>query len=420
MNRWPVILLMLLVKEQASAEHAPVLRTELEQTVAVPGQPISLRLTLLVPTFMPKPPVWPSFELPDLMVRLPERASGPTSDRVDGETWSGITRHYRIYPMAEGDFEIPPQPVQITFVELDNQQPTTITMSTEPLSFSGKIPEEGKALSPFLAASNITIEQQLKGDAEELKPGESLIWTVTARIEGTSPMFLPDLISDLRLEGLAVYPEDPVISETSDRGVLGGTRTEQITLVAEVGGAGELPPITLQWLDLDNQCIEIAETGPVSYAVDGPLVGTELIRNWRPIALAVIAGLFILFSMFWASRRFSGPLRQFAARRKSHYETSELHAYRVLTHAVKNRSRTRLYPALHHWLGFFPSREAEDHERLKKTLLELGRQHYGTADAKEEDLWLHLSKILREMRRHLRHRFGSYQALPPMNPTNQQ
>ena len=47
-------------EERTPAADGPILWMSFEDTVTVPGQPLSLRLTVLVPTFMPKPPVWPS------------------------------------------------------------------------------------------------------------------------------------------------------------------------------------------------------------------------------------------------------------------------------------------------------------------------------------------------------------------------
>ena len=72
------------------ARDQPVLRVAIEETETIPGQPINLRMTVLVPTFMPKPPVWPSFEAPNLLVRIPPRGGGPTSERIGGQTWSGV------------------------------------------------------------------------------------------------------------------------------------------------------------------------------------------------------------------------------------------------------------------------------------------------------------------------------------------
>ena len=112
-----VLLLVLLAVPLASKAQEPakpILRMEFKQTETIPGQPLVLRVTVLVPTWLPEAPVFPSLEVPNVMVRLPERASGPASERVKGETWSGVTRAYRLYPMKAGGFRIPPLPVTVT------------------------------------------------------------------------------------------------------------------------------------------------------------------------------------------------------------------------------------------------------------------------------------------------------------------
>jgi len=91
MIRW-LLIFALLAPLAAFAQGEPRLEVDLPEGEVIVGQPITLRLKLLVPTWMPKPPVWPTLEVPSLLVRLPERSSTPISETIDGETWSGISR----------------------------------------------------------------------------------------------------------------------------------------------------------------------------------------------------------------------------------------------------------------------------------------------------------------------------------------
>ncbi len=50
----------------------PKITVSAEQEEVIVGQPYLLRIEVLVPTFMPKAPVFPTFEVPSLIVRLPE------------------------------------------------------------------------------------------------------------------------------------------------------------------------------------------------------------------------------------------------------------------------------------------------------------------------------------------------------------
>jgi hypothetical protein len=187
----------------------PVLEVTFEETEAIPGQPLSLRLTVLVPTFLPHPPVWPSLEAPNLLVRLPERSTNPTSARVGDETWSGVTRNYRISPMVPGDFTIPPQEVIVTYADPDSNEAVKATLRTEAVAFRGVVPEGAEGLDPFIAADALELEQTVDGEPGAMAPGDSVTRAVVATVSGTSPMFLPDLLVPVVVDGIASYPDEP-------------------------------------------------------------------------------------------------------------------------------------------------------------------------------------------------------------------
>lgn len=211
--RCPLALLLAFASPLAAQDEPsePVLEVTFEETEAIPGQSLSLRMTVLVPTFLPDPPVWPSLEAPDLLVRLPEGSTGPASRRIGGETWSGVTRHYRISPMVPGDFAIPPQEVIVTYADPETNRSVKVTLTTEALAFSGVVPEGAEGLDPFIAAESLELVQEIEGEPAAMVPGDSVIRTVTAKVRGTSPMFLPDLLSPTAVDGVAAYPDEPVL-----------------------------------------------------------------------------------------------------------------------------------------------------------------------------------------------------------------
>ena len=114
-----LLAVLLFLPVLALAQTGPQVTVTPPEGDIIVGQPVTLRITVLVPTWMPKPPVYPSIEVPDLLVRLPERATTPTSQKVEGETWSGTTRGYRLYPLARGTYEIPGQDMIVTWADPD-------------------------------------------------------------------------------------------------------------------------------------------------------------------------------------------------------------------------------------------------------------------------------------------------------------
>ena len=70
------------------------------------GTPMSVTVTVLVPTYMPEPPDWPDLQIADAIARLPERATHPVTEPVGGESWSGIARRYEIVPQRAADYTL--------------------------------------------------------------------------------------------------------------------------------------------------------------------------------------------------------------------------------------------------------------------------------------------------------------------------
>jgi hypothetical protein len=402
--------------QESDAPAGPVLEVDFKETEAVPGQPLSLRLTVLVPTFMPEPPVWPSLEAPNLLVRLPEGSTGPTSKRIGGQTWSGITRHYRISPMVPGDFAIPPQEVIVTFADPDTNEPTKATLSTEPLAFSGVVPEGAEGLDPFLAAEALKLEQEITGEPEAMAPGDSVTRTITARIRGTSPMFLPDLLPATTVEGVAAYEDEPALEEADDRGVVSGTRTERVTLVAEGGGSGEAPPVSLDWYNLKTGKVETATLEGFAISVDGPPARRAEPRDWRTIALTALAGALALALVLWLLRRLLPPLGPWLRARHAAWLASESHAYAELHRVAGRRDHAALRPALDAWAARVPGPDPRRHPALQDALTRIGAARYGrTAPDDTAAAWRALLAALPQARRASRASQGAA-LLPPLNP----
>ncbi len=394
----------------------PVLRAEMDGAEAIPGQPVSLRLTVLVPSYMPDPPDWPSMEAPNLQVRL--GASGPTSDRVEGATWSGISRRYLLSPMIPGTVAIPPREIGVTWVDPETTETQTAALPLKPLEITGIVPPGAGDLDPFIAAESLTLEQEIIGEPTAMTPGDSLTRTVTATITGTAPMFLPPLMPVHEVPGLRAYPEEPVLTETGERGVIGGTRVEEVTLVAEGGGSGAAPPIALRWYNLVSGAVEVAELPGIEVVIDGPdadaafpLAGIDR----RGAAVVMLSGVLILCVGALAARYALPPLVAWRRERRSAWMASEPKAWRDLRTAVRARDHARLRPSLDAWARRCRGPDPRNDSRIASALTRIGVARYGEHTGNGEEGWRTLARVLPDVRsRSRRHSAGSI--LPPLNP----
>lgn len=416
MRRVPVVAILFALATPLAAEE-PVLQVTFEETEAIPGQPLSLRLTVLAPTFMPAPPVWPSLEAPNLLVRLPERSTGPTSQKIGNATWSGVTRHYRISPMVPGAFFIPPQEVVVTWADPETNEPRQATLATERLDFTGVLPEGAEGLDPFIAADSLELKQEVTGEPGALRPGDSLERTVVATIRGTSPMFLPPLLPPVDVAGVAAYPDEPVLNEAEERGVLGGTRTESVTLVAEGGGRGEVPAVSLDWYNLKSGAVETASVAGFAIEVDGPAATSAEPRDWRAIGLVTLAALAALAVGVWLLRRLLPLLCRWLHERRAAWLASEKHAFGALERVVARQDDAALRPALDAWAARLAGPDPRHHPGVREGLVAIGAASYARrASGDRAAGWRALATALPEARRTALAQ-GESAALPPLNPT---
>lgn len=397
----------------------PVLRMELEKFAAIPGQPIVLRLSLLVPTWLPKPPVFPSLEVANVMVRLPARGSSPISERIDGDTWSGVTRAYRVYPMIPGRFRIPARSISITYADPRTRSPVTVELRTEELAFEATVPPGAEDLDPFIAAEALTLEQTIEGDPESLEPGDAFTRRVTAQVKGTSPLFLPPLISPLTASSIESYPQEPLVEESEERGILSGRRVERVTYVAEAGGHHVVPPIGLRWFNMSSGRVEFAEVSGFEVVSRGPLPVTPRTFDWRAAVPWIFGSALVLVLAGAILARLRPQLAAWYRLRFDAYFASETFAFKQATTALRARNFGETQRAVGLWSSRLRPLAGAQDAGLSDALAGLGAALYAKGASPSPGQWslaLRALQDARRARRAARSAAVTASALPPLNP----
>jgi hypothetical protein len=395
----------------AAARAGPILHQSFPVSETVPGQPLTLTLSVLVPTCLPEPPVWPDLHVPNVMVR--DAGGGPTSERRGADTWSGVVRSYTIAPMIVGEFSIPPQTVAVTWADPDGGEARHVELQTEAVTFAGRVPDIAKDLDPFLAATSLAFAVDIEGTPDALAPGDSVTRSVTATVRGTSPLLLPRLMPAMEIEGVALYPDEPSVVETTEEGEPGGTRTESVTLVAEAGGNGRMPDIALDWYNIGTGEIETATVAGFDVSVSGPPARPTPSRAqvgfWAAGAAGIVLGALL---WLWLLPPFGRRLKAW----RTAWLASEGHAFKLLKHAVRFRDHATFRHALDLWADRSDGRDPRSDAGLQDALLALGSARYRDGDPeKEARAWTRIASALGTARRGPAREHG-HARLPPLNP----
>ena len=432
MRRWSAILglCMCCLAGMASAQD-PQIEVTAEQDEVTVGQPYVLRVKVLVPTFMPKPPVFPTFEVPGLIVRLPERSTSPVSERVDGDTWAGVQRTYRIYPMQVGITEIPDQQLSIVYKDTETNEDVPLTVAVPATQITATVPEAASGLDPLILANGLSIEQTWEGGEEELAIGDAVLRNLEISVAGASALFIPPLLDNAppaeplaaasnkedttSVAAFAPYPEDARVSESLERGVMSGTRSETVSYIAQSGGSTVFPDITLEWYNLESGEVEsIVLPGRTVVVAQPPQVRAPIDRQ----ALVQWALILVLTAVLvWVAVRYLSPIvRPRVQHLRERYDASTIAAQRLAEKKAAVRDLSGLVLALEHRSKLGVAMGAE----LRKAITALGRTVYRDGAPQDETAqrWQTVQQELRNERRAVifQNHAGTATKLPPLNP----
>ncbi|MCA0906686.1 hypothetical protein LCM27_09790 [Ruegeria marisrubri] len=402
-----ILLLPLSVSAQENSAYQPRVSVDVPNPAVIVGQPAIIRIKVLVPTFMPQPPVFPSMEQQNILVRLPERASGPVSETVDGETWSGVQRSYRLYPLTSGPVAYDAQEVVVTFADPQSNDPVQVSVALPSIQLNAEIPEGAQGLDPLIIASGFSLDQKLDGPTD-MQAGDSITREISAQISGTTALTIPALTPQDQSQLLRAYPKEPRFSETEDRGILSGQRVEETVYIAQDGGETQLSSVSIDWFNLDTGQIETASLPPTKLTLAPP-------RRQPPDAQTIIKSvLYLVIAVFalWTLGRLLRP--RYAAwktERRRRYLASEKYAVDALRSALQARDLPAVYQALDLWKS--RSAHPERSLDLENSLMKIGAARYSATACNSPEDWKAAMQHLGSLKSATERKSGS---LPPLNP----
>ncbi|MGR3677862.1 MAG: hypothetical protein ACU0AZ_07750 [Paracoccaceae bacterium] len=418
MKRFMIAFLILFSFAANAQDLQPIIEVELSEEEVVPGQFVELRITLLVPTWMPDTPLWPTYDSPNFLVRLPERSSTPTSRDIEGETWSGISRRYQISPMVPGSYSLPSQQVRVTYAEIGGGEPKSANLTIPDLTLTGVVPAAAEGLEPFIAAKELVLTQEISGSPENLEAGGSFSRMLKVELDGLAPMFLPELTPESEIDGLRSYPKSPVLDEKEERGDVSGSRTEVTEYVAEGDVDAALSGVSLSWFNLTSQEVETATVPAVPVVATAPVTQPDLAISGRQIAGALMVVMIVTFGL-WLFKRFLRPAIYRQLRRKrQRYEAGEAFTHRQLLDAIARRDLRASYTTYDEWsrrCGGLPDAISN---QFTEAFESIGQARFGVDRSSNADQeWDVLKKVAQQVVRHKTKR-DSAPALPSLNPVN--
>lgn len=138
-------------------------------------------------------------------------------------------------------------------------QPLTLQIRPQPAAFTGR---------QWLPARSLTLNASWQTPPDQLKAGEPVTLTLGIIADGLAAEQLPGLNIQVP-GGIKAYADQPELNNNAGGDGVVGVRQEKWVIVSPYNGEFELPEITLDWWNTQEDRQEIARVDPVTMRFSG-------------------------------------------------------------------------------------------------------------------------------------------------------
>jgi hypothetical protein len=363
--RTALALLISAIAFAAVAAGGPVIRTRLAPATVVIGQPVTLAVDILVPTWFGGAIDYPpTIALPGTVAKLSDERPVNLNEHIGDASYAGMTKNYVIVPQQAGAFDVPAITIRVPY-SVDGKTVET-EVHTAPQHFEARLPAGAENLGYFIATRSYRLTQQVEpSKLASLKVGDALVRRITQRATDFAPMLLPALTFDA-IDGLDLYPAEPILDEQGgERGAARiATRTDAVTYVLAKPGHYRLPGLRIGWFDPGTSAMRWAEApelafdvapNPAALAAPAEEARSLPIKESRPSLLrqrwreAVVLAMSVVLTgglAWWLVPLARRRIRDARVRRAG----SEAVAFRRLRRALRAGEPTAMREALADWV----------------------------------------------------------------------
>lgn len=316
------------------------------------GQQITLYLDLKTTGFSFSNTRFNLPEVKDGFLMQTDTTTIKLTEKTNGQDWQVVRYPLAFYPQQSGILEIPPVNVRFSTSSGYGREEKDFEFQTNPMELSVKSPPGVKPGELVITTSSFQLDYNWQPETGAAKVGDAVTLTVKRSAGDISAMLLPPL-PVFRTDGLAAYPQSPLVQDRTDRGDLTGERSDSITWVVEKPGTYEVPGIRFQWWDpvrseLKQQVVPGLSMDIMQAGNDTPdsANGASERQRWtilKPLLLVLTAGLLAV----------TGWLR-FSKKPGAQTADNERAAFGKLKVACKTNSTAQAHAAIHSWISFLP------------------------------------------------------------------
>jgi len=431
MGRFSILLALVLLKCSAAlAAGDIVLRSSVQPEKAWVGQRIILQIDVLGSDGWTQITRFDDVEIPGAYLMRTDSQGTRLQETIDGTSYSGQRYEFSIYPQAAGAIEVPAIAVEITTMGQGVDAGARAQQARTPIvTILSNIPTGAENVRGLVSTTQLSVKQNWQSLHETPKVGDALERTVSVQAVDVPGMAFTPLEHE-DIPGVGIYPAQPTVQDTSNRGSLNGSRTEVVTYVFEQSGEVQIPDIEFSWWNLaDSKLEHVVLPGHLIRVAAGagsvPGAGTLPVKQLKKRYLVplVIIFLLLVYVLYFFRKVL---VKRWVIRRVARKESEKGYFQRVVK-SIRSKKSAAALRNIMRWLDRI--NDASDPAQLDVFI-----SRYGDTRAKKVvDQLLHsvavneqladpaqlldvLSTTRRNWRQARKQRLLSFKALPELNP----
>ncbi len=231
------------------------------------GQMFNLYIEAKTETYFLSTPSFPHIALEEAIAIQPEQLGTSFSERIGGTLFAGVRQRFLVSSHKPGLLEIPAYTIEFSAASTDSSRaPVPISVVTAPVTISISMPPGLESIQRVAITPDLSIEQQFDKPLEDLRVGDAFTRSIILQANGAMGFMLPATEFE-ELEGLTIYSSQPRFEDSSARGRTLGRRIDSATYLLQRDGSFELPSVSVDWFDLENNVLKTLELESVEFEV---------------------------------------------------------------------------------------------------------------------------------------------------------
>jgi hypothetical protein len=277
----------------------------------VVGQRVILQVDVLAPDGWAQVKRVRDFSVEGAQVVRYESQGTRLNETIQGRAFSGQRYELSLFPLRDSTVTVPSILVEVEVSRWGSKSGKhSDRVRTPEVTFQARVPPGAEGVKGLISTPGLKATQKWEPQQQKFMVGEAIKRTIELSGRDISGMAFSPLHFE-PTEMVSVYPAEPSVDDSFDRGTLTGKRIETVTYVFVKEGSVELPEIVTSWWDIDKKKLQQAvlpalelEISPSPAAVKGEIgSGTtqgsvRFLPRWLSITLIALAALLVLTAFF--------------------------------------------------------------------------------------------------------------------------